>query len=250
MSETNERRCLLAENCRLAGGDKCNNHCGAFIAMHGLDGAGGRAGSANVPANYRLTTLINSPVRESQPKVYAMLDAYTKTFSRQFGDEDSKRIKSMYLWSSSPGTGKTTTASALLNEWLRVHYIGGIKRGKQPIQQPTYFLDVNEWQTDYNLATMTDDDEAMVKIKVDIKRCQNVPYLVMDDIGVRGATEAFRAYLHAIINHRTAGGMPTVYTSNLPIEEMTQVFDARLYDRMRDQCAVVPFAGESKRGGK
>lgn len=67
-------------------------------------------------------------------------------------------------------------------------------------------------------------------------------------IGVRGATEAFRSYLHAIINYRTTNGLPTVYTSNLPIEDMAQVFDDRLYDRMRDQCAVLHFEGGSKRG--
>jgi DNA replication protein DnaC len=44
------------------------------------------------------------------------------------------------------------------------------------------------------------------------------------------------------------GMIPTVFTSNLPIEEMAVVFDARLYDRMRDMCAVLHFNGESKRG--
>jgi DNA replication protein DnaC len=71
---------------------------------------------------------------------------------------------------------------------------------------------------------------------------------VLDDIGLRSASEAFRSYVHAIVNYRTANGLPTVFTSNLPIEEMAQVFDARLYDRMRDMCAVLHFNGESHRG--
>lgn len=244
---TNEKRCLLASKCRLAGGEQCVNTCGSFIAMHGMSGAGGRAGAAGLPEEYRLVTLGKSPARGGQTKVYAMLDAYVATFERQF-EAQAERIKSLYLYSESPGTGKTTTAAALINAWLVEHYLGSLKRGIQPSQQPAYFLDVNEMQTEYNLASMTDDDAGMKRIRATIERCQRVPYLVMDDIGVRGATEAFRAYLHAIINARTTNGLPTVYTSNLPIEDMARVFDARLYDRMRDMCLDIHFDGTSKRG--
>jgi DNA replication protein DnaC len=107
---------------------------------------------------------------------------------------------------------------------------------------------VNAFQTDYNLATMTNDEAGMESIRATIKRAQTAPMAVLDDIGVRSASEAFRSYVHAIVNYRTANGLPTVFTSNLPIEEMAVVFDARLYDRMRDMCAVLHFNGESKRG--
>jgi DNA replication protein DnaC len=160
----------------------------------------------------------------------------------------TNRIKSLYLWSESPGTGKTTTAVALLNSYIIEHYLGSLKRGKQPLQTPAYFLDVNSFQTDYNLATMTNDDAAMGSIKATIQRAQQAPFAVLDDIGVRSASEAFRSYVHAIVNYRTANGLPTIFTSNLPIEEMAVVFDARLYDRMRDMCAVLHFDGTSKRG--
>lgn len=246
---TNEHRCLLATHCKIAGSQSCNNQCPHWIALHGMDGRGGRAGVANVPRDYRLVTLTNSPVRASQPKIYEMLDKYAATFERQFGDDDNgKRIKSLYLWSESPGTGKTTTATALLNDWLVAHYLGSLKRGRQPLQQPAYFLDVNEFQTQYNLAAMTNDESELDGIKSEIRKCQTVPFLVMDDIGVRGASEAFRAYLHAIINYRAVNGLPTIYTSNLPIEELARVFDERLYDRVRDMCVQLHFEGESRRG--
>lgn len=77
---------------------------------------------------------------------------------------------------------------------------------------------------------------------------KSVLFTVIDDLGVRDATPAFRGDLHSVINHRTTNAMPTVYTSNLPIEEMATVFDQRLYDRVRDQCAVLHFGGESRRG--
>jgi DNA replication protein DnaC len=194
-----------------------------------------------------MLTLKTSPVRVGQQKVYETLDKYAATFNRQF-DEGSARIKSIYLWSENPGNGKTSSAVALMNEWIITHYLGSLKRGIQPLQTPAIFLDTNAFQTDYNLATMTNDDESMAKIKATIQRTQQAPFAVLDDIGVRSASEAFRSYVHAIVNYRTANGLPTIFTSNLPIEEMAVVFDARLYDRMRDMCAVLHFGGSSARG--
>src|SRR5699024_1246537 len=100
----------------------------------------------------------------------------------------------------------------------------------------------------YNIATRTSDEGAINRIGNDIKRLQGADFADLGDIGERGAREAFRSYLHAIINDRTTNGKPTVFTSNLPIEDMAQVFDDRLYDRMRDMCAVIHFDGKSKRG--
>ena len=247
MTSNKRHRCLLAPYSRQADGEYMPTMTDPCVAFHVLNGDGGRVGSANIPADYRYITIANSPARESQAKIYKALDAYIRTFERQF-DPNADRIKSLYLFSESPGTGKTTTACALLNEWLVAHYLGSLKRGKQPLQTPAYFFDVNEFQTRYNLATMTNDESELDVIKAEIRKCQTVPFLVMDDIGVRGATEAFRSYLHAIINHRATTGLPTVYTSNFPIEDMARVFDERLYDRMRDMCAVMEFGGESRRG--
>jgi len=244
---TNENKCVLSGRCKLAGSPQCTDQCGHYISLHGRSGKGGRVGAAGLPADYRLVTLANSPARTEQAKIYAKINDYVATFDRQF-EEGAERIKSLYLFSESPGTGKTTTAAAILNEWLTVHYVGSLQRGVQPMQRPAYFLDCNAFQTDYNLATMTNDDAGMAQVKSIIQRTQTAPFAVLDDIGVRSATEAFRSYVHAIINYRTTNGMPTVFTSNLELAEMERVFDSRLYDRMRDQCAVLSFGGGSFRG--
>lgn len=224
----------------------CSDLCPHKITFHGLNDNGGRTTTANIPKDYRHVTLKTSPARTNQRSVYDKLDVYVTTFKRHLDGGD--RAKSLYLWSESPGTGKTTTAVALLNAWLASEYLHAMKNGKQPPQTNAYFLDLTELQTQYNLATMTRDEDGIKRIGTEIKRTQDASFAVIDDVGVRSATEAFRAYVHAVVNHRTANGLPTIYTSNLPISEMATVFDARLYDRIRDQCAVFHFDGQSQRG--
>jgi DNA replication protein DnaC len=250
--KTNEKRCLLAQKCKIAGTDACNSQCSHWISVHGLSGTGGRVAVANVPKDYANITVANSPARASQPNVYNAVDAYVKTFERQF-EENSDRIKSLYLFSESPGTGKTTTAAAILNEYIVAHYLGSLKRNRQALQMPAFMLDVNELQTlynEFNRSHVPKDiaEKASREYYRRLTAAKQAPFAVYDDIGVRTATEGFRGDLHSAINHRTANALPTVYTSNLPIEEMAVVFDVRLYDRMRDMCAVLPFGGESKRG--
>lgn len=240
------QKCIL-EDKRKGGCASCPAQCQHRIALLGLNGNGGRVGAAGVPKDYRYYTLANSPAREGQAKIYGQLAQYVATFERQF-DVEADRIKSLYLVSESPGTGKTTSAASLLNEYLAAHYIGSLKRGLQPEQRPAMFLDVNSWQTDYNLASMTNDDAGLEKVTATMRKAMSVDFLVMDDVGIRTATEAFKSLVHAVINARTTNSLPTIYTSNLAISEMETVFDARLADRMRDQCLTLHFAGASKRG--
>jgi DNA replication protein DnaC len=249
---THANNCILASRCTLANGPNCNKSCGHFIAMMGYSGTGGRVANAGTPSDYRLLTLNSSPVRESQTKIYATLDKFVATFGRQFEDGGA-RIKSLYLFSESPGTGKTTTAIAVLNEWMIAHYLGSLKRGVQAQQTPAYFLDVNEWQTlfnEFNRSNIPREvaEPASREYYRRMHLAKTAPFTVCDDLGVRDASTAFRGDLHSVINARTTNALPTIYTSNLPIEEMAQVFDHRLYDRVRDQCAILHFSGNSFRG--
>lgn len=245
------RNCILAATCTLADGPKCAPMCAPFVAAHGFDGVGGRAGAAKLPQEYRLCTLKDAPPRAEQAEVYAIVDEYVKTFERQF-ETGAPPIKSLYLYSA-PGTGKTTTAAALLNEWLTVTLIGSFRRNRKPLDRPAYFLDVNGWQTQYNAFNRSMVPEETAKPAAAryyhaMDAASNAPFAVLDDIGVREATEAFRADLHAVVNARVAGGLPTVYTSNVPMANLVNVFDRRLADRIRDQCMELSFSGQSKRG--
>ena len=262
---TNNARCLFRHYDNPA---LCSPMNAAYIAIHGMDGNGGRIANANIPADYRGVLLKDSPAREGQADIYAKLDAYAKSFEKQFEDvrqallaegqsENEVRIKSLYLWSESPGTGKTCTSVALMNEYMIANFIGSLKRKETPPQRPVFLLDVNEMQTKYNefnRPKVPEDiaDKAARTYYNAIEYAKQAPFAVLDDIGVRESiSDGFRGDLHSVINHRTTQAKPTIYTSNIPIEELPEVFgEQRLADRVRDMCAVFHFRGESKRGAR
>lgn len=250
---TNAKNCVLAGICTLADGPKCTRLCAPYIGMHGADGRGGRHGIADLPQEYRLVTLDNAAPAKDQAEAYEVIRGYVTTFKRQFED-GGERLKSLYLVSISPGTGKTTTAAAILNEWLRISFVGALRRNRQAPDLLAYFLDVNAWQTDYNAFNRARVPDSIAGPAAEryyraFSAAQSAPFAVLDDIGVRDVTDGFRGDLHAVINARVTNALPTVYTSNVEIDALARVFnDRRLPDRIRDQCAVIKFEGGSKRG--
>lgn len=253
---TNKNICILSTICKSAGKeDKCHNACGYFVGLHG-GGSGGRIAQANVPKEFRLCTIKNSPVRETQPRAYKLLDNYETTFTRQFEQSD-KRIKSIYLSGRDVGTGKTTTACAILNSFIISNYLGSLKRKQKPLQHPAYFVSTNALQKLYNSMIRPGSPEKKAEFgdsyEEELEIMRTVPMLVLDDIATRSYTEAFLFDVHEIISYRLNEGLITVYTSNVGLDELKQVFRVhdeygRTFDRIRDQCIEIEYTGDSKRG--
>lgn len=242
----------LVNDYKKGGCKSCTMPCAHKIAIEGLNGNGGRVSAARMPKLYRGVTLSNSPAKQDQGRIYTSLVNYLEQFDRFF-IEDGERINSVYLYSANTGTGKTSTACAILNEFIIATYIGALKRGIQPVFNPGYFLDVNEWQELYNEFNRPNVPEeiaskASVNYYNNMRKAIDTELLVMDDIGVRSSSEAFRGDLHKIINSRLNANKPTVYTSNVSIEQLEQIFDKRVADRVRASCKEYRFKGESKRG--
>lgn len=252
---TNEKNCVLRSLCVQAGSSSCTATCTDFVAMHGFSGSGGRVGNT-IPIEYTMMTIYENPVRESQTGAFIKFDALAKTFGRMFKEHvetSQDLIKNVYIWSKDPGTGKTATACAIANDFQAVHYIGSLMKGIRPDDRPVYFLDMPEFQTLYNKMNRPGvpqhlREEAGGRYYRMMDAARNARLLIMDDIGARSATEGFGTDVHAVINHRYKKKLPFIATSNKPLAALTDIFDQKFMDRLRDLTIIEEYAGTSKRG--
>lgn len=252
---SNAENCILRDICTIAGTDACRTTCAHFVSMHGASGKGGRVGAMGIPLEYRKFTVARNPIRDSQPIAFRAIDKVAESYLRMFDDTDdpAARIKNVYMYSKAAGTGKTASASALANEWQMLHYVGSLKRGQTPDDDQVYFLDMPEFQTQYNAFNRSNAggdvaEQAYKKFSMMMQAAKDAALLIMDDIGARGATEGFRNDVHAVVNHRYMKKKPTIYTSNVAMDDLPEIFDEKLYDRVRDLTVEIPFEGQSKRG--
>lgn len=269
---THAQKCILRGPCSKADDPQvCTVKCPMYVNVHGAEGTGGIVQRANIPQDYRLMTLDESPVKqiervvcryeneegeaevESEP-MYGVISDYVATFKRQFG-EGATQIKSVYLFSASPGTGKTTTAAVIANEYIMRHYIGSRLRGLNTLDRPAYFLSMNRWHSEYHAFNRRNVPEHIAEPAAAgyyeaHRTAKTVPFLVIDDIGVREGSEAFNMDFLDLVDHRVSNKLPTVYTSNVPIEDIRDMYDekGRIFDRVRDLCIPIEFHGDSKRG--
>jgi DNA replication protein DnaC len=75
-----------------------------------------------------------------------------------------------------------------------------------------------------------------------------VRLLVLDDAGLSAGGRDELPMLHEILDYRYGRKLPTVVTSNLPWDELRNLFSERMEDRLR-QCSfeVLTFSGPSYR---
>jgi len=151
-------------------------------------------------------------------------------FWREF-EEWKTQGKGLYLWSKSPGSGKTYLASC----------IGKSLMMKYDLQMR--FITV----TDYlNLVAESfkrdrgDYDQSSV-----YRTCR---ILVLDDIGTQPSKEWYENELFRLIDYRLKESLITIYTSNFPVEELN-VAD-RLIDRICSTSISIHFPEENIRQSK
>lgn len=123
------------------------------------------------------------------------------------------------------GTGKTHLAVAALR-WCKGGWL---------VKQATLLRLLRATYSDRNA-----DDP--------IEHAQNARLLVLDDVGLSGGGKDELPMLHEILDFRHGGRLPTIITTNLPFENLTDVLGPRMADRLRESTfRVLIFGGSSHR---
>lgn len=130
------------------------------------------------------------------------------------------------------GTGKTHLAAAVGNRRLE-------------LGEPAVFM-VAPDLLDHLRSTFTPNSETPFDDL--FERVRNAPLLILDDLGTQTTTPWANEKLFQILNHRSMLKLPTVITTNVPLDEMGD----RLASRMADPelSILVRMAGPDLRAGR
>ncbi len=155
-------------------------------------------------------------ITEAKKMINKYIMSYEQFKSRGIG---------LYIHSGTKGSGKTMLACCLLNE-ITKRYAGSVK-----------FINILDF------LEMTkkgyDGDEG------EVNAIYQSSLLVLDDIGVQMSKEWIDTVLYRLINERYGNRLPTIYTSNIPVEHLK--IDDRITDRIESTTFLVKLPEESVR---
>jgi len=134
-------------------------------------------------------------------------------------------------------------------------FIGGIGTGKTHLavaiaHHAMAFGHSVMYETAYDLVTrmrdcMRRDAETSTTAMMDAYGA--IDLLVLDEIGIQGATDDVRGHLTNVIDRRYRNARPTIIISNLDKGALSEYLGDRIADRLRERASVVIFDWESYR---
>lgn len=252
-NRTLENICALASQCNKAGTASCNIFCSPFLLTHGVNGDGGFWKGRNIPKKYETSFFHNLPIQNDNPIPYEWVKRYVANVLANVENGIGLFFYSIPN-SNNPfgtGTGKTTAATAILNEYVVARMIQHSTGGKPVEKLPAIFFKASEFQNLYNAqfrGTPDMQDKASRKYYRVKRLLSEVELLVFDDIGIRQKiTDAFENELTEVIDSRDSGELATIYTSNLPIEKLAETVGERIASRIHGTCEPIAFKGQDHR---
>lgn len=123
----------------------------------------------------------------------------------------------LYIQSRERGSGKTLLASILVNE-ISTRYAVNTK-----------------FVTIYDYLEMT--KKGYHGSPEEIQAINSAQVLVLDDFGAHMAKEWIESVLFSLIDKRTIQRLVTIYTSNIPLEELN--IDGRILDRIKSRSYIL-----------
>lgn len=159
-----------------------------------------------------------------------------KCYIRKF--EQMKKMGAGFVFYGKPGTGKTMTACALMQELMA--------------------KDVDcQYVALWDLLRIVKFANSFGGDEKQLNRLCSVTFLVIDEIGVQSGTQFEENLLMQVVDSRVRDMLPTVFVTNLMPSSsdeqnrntLVKKLGFRLFDRICDRSWFLPFRGPSQRKG-
>lgn len=134
------------------------------------------------------------------------------------------------------GRGKTHLAVGLLNFWFAGQY--ALQRAEQPRAR---YLSMTDFF--FRLRNSFSDSSSSEDMQNIVDRYVSCGLLLIDDLGAQKNTEWSREVLYLLIDRRYREMKPTIVTSNLSLEQISELIDDRIASRLAEMGPVIRLEG-------
>jgi len=193
------QRCQAESYCKLFNEQRtnCHEHCIGYIQMQNIYNL------SSMPKRYQY----ENPLVPEEADRDAFL--YLRDWQNSVQDHVEKG-DGLFLLSEKRGTGKTSWACKIMNEYFRKVALGNnlTCRG--------LFVNVPEFFRQLKNSFDNPNDE-FAEMLQNIKTADLV---IWDDIGTESPSNFVRETLYTFINHRESNMLSQIFTSNIPLETM------------------------------
>lgn len=146
---------------------------------------------------------------------------FVRSFVKQYA-QWKEAGQGLYIHSKVKGSGKTFLASCILNEVMKLYAVR------------TRFVPCIDLLT----IAQTQNSKGTSEEECDpIGFISKIPLIVIDDIGVKNPNSWIDEVLFKIVDTRDQKKLPTIFTSNVTIDELQ--YDERVTDRIYKMCQPV-----------
>ena len=241
--------CVYRNECPKWGDkDICMKICPYYMYIHGISGKGGFWKMRNVPVKYEGFHKDNLP----KDKQFDIIRNYISKLPNVV-----EKGTGLYIYSTptegnplGTGTGKTTSAVAILNEFTKIQVKRHVQGQIVLKTNPSMFIKAADFQNIFNAQFRGHKDiqvESAEKYYNYKELMKEVQLLVIDDIAIRTGSEVFNSELYEVIDHRAVEELATIFTSNVPLTELGKFIEPRVASRIEGMTLPVRIVGKDYR---
>lgn len=158
------------------------------------------------------------------------LDEFVKNLTNYLFTSSGKTGLGVYIYNPETRTGKTVLATFLFMQIAKHLFIHNLPTTVDCMA----FTSIHNILEDARNSFKTENNGN----SFNFRKYMNLDWLFIDDFGVDKITEWVYEFIYTLINHRYEYMKPTIFTSNVPLNQLEEVLhDSRIPSRIGRMCS-------------